>query len=296
MVALLTPLITKATTFRLPPPGNDLIGQVTYDYIKPGEDIKKLARENDIGYYEILEANPHINPQMTYSWQKFTIPQEYILPDAPKSGMVMNIAELRLYYYPPNSDKVFTYPTAIGLIGEETPTGNFSIIEKLDHPKWYVPKSVMLDMRKKGIYLPKVMDSGPNNPLGNYGLRLSKRTYLFHGTDTPPTVGRRSSAGCMHLYPENIKNLFGMVSVGTPVSIIDQPFKAGWVGNTLYFSAVTPLYEDRKKWATHYEPIYKKVIQNAAKKVNAKVDIDWNKVRAMMVEPDGIPRPIGHLA
>ena len=117
----------------------------------------------------------------------------------------------------------------------------------------------------------------------------------FHGTNVPPTVGRRASAGCMHLYPENIKALYEMVPVGTNVTIVDQPFKAGWVGNTLYFQAVTPLYEDRQKWMHNYRPIYTKVIKDAVKQVNAKVDINWQKVKEMLKEPNGIPQPIGHI-
>ena len=295
LFAVVFPTLALANTYTLPTPNNDMIGKVTYDYIKPGKNIKQLARENDIGYYEILQANPHINPQKTYDWQKFTIPSKYLLPDAPRSGLVMNIAELRVYNYPANSNKVITYPTAIGMLGMETPTGTFKVIERLDHPKWYVPKSEIAEMAKQGVYLPKVMDSNPANPLGYYGLRLSARTYLFHGTNVPPTVGRRASAGCMHLYPENIKALYEMVPVGTNVTIVDQPFKAGWVGNTLYFQAVTPLYEDRQKWMHNYRPIYTKVIKDAVKQVNAKVDINWQKVKEMLKEPNGIPQPIGHI-
>jgi len=295
IAALTLPFIAQAKTYILPPPGDSLIGNVSYDYIKPGEDIKKLARENDIGYYEILQANPHINPEKTYGWQQFTIPGAYLLPDTPKTGIVVNIAELRLYYYPDRTNKVVTYPIAIGMYGMETPTGNFHIIERMDHPKWYVPQSELKEMAKQGIYLPKVMPSNPENPLGYYGLRLSKRTYLFHGTNVPPTVGRRASAGCMHMYPENIKALFDSVEVGTPVTIVDQPFKAAWVGETLYFQAVTPLYEDRKAWGGNYVPIYKKAIADAVAQTDAKVDIDWDRVRQMLVEPDGIPQPIGHV-
>lgn len=296
LITLLTlPMIAQAQTYQLPPPGVDLIGKVTYGYIKPKQDIKQFAREHNIGYYEVLQANPHINPQKTYDWQKFTIPTEYLLPDAPKQGIVVNIAELRLYYYPPNSNKVITYPVAIGMFGMETPTGKFHVIERLDHPKWYVPKSELADMAKKGIYLPKVMDSNEQNPLGYYGLRLNARTYLFHGTNVPPTVGRRASAGCMHMYPENIKALFDVVTVGTQVNIIDQPFKAALVGNTLYFQAVRPLYEDRQQWGGNYTAIYKKAINDAVAKANAKVDIDWNKVQQMLKEPNGIPEPIGHI-
>jgi L,D-transpeptidase ErfK/SrfK len=287
--------ILHAQTYLLPTPLNDVIGQQSIGFIKPEEDIKQLAREKDIGYYEVIQANPTINPDMTYPWQTLTIPTRYILPDAEKKGIVINLAELRLYYYPDNSPEVITYPVAIGMLGSETPTGHFSIIEKLDHPRWFVPKSILKEMAKQGIYLPDIIEAGPENPLGEYGLRLSARTYLLHGTNVPPTVGRRASAGCLHLYPENIKQLYDAVEVGTPVTIIDQPFKAGWMGNTLYFQAVEPLREDRMQWLGNYKPIYTRVIQEAIKKTDQPVDIDWKKVQAMLQEPDGIARPIGQI-
>lgn len=296
ILLLLSPF-SFADTYLLPLPGNDLIGKIQYAFLKPSEDIKQLAHRTDIGYYEILQANPTINPDKTYSWQKFTIPSAYLLPNTEKKGIVVNIAELRLYYYPENSNTVITYPVAIGMhgTGTGTPTGQFTIIEKLDHPRWYVPKSILVEMQKEAVYLPTVMEPGPENPLGEYGLRLNARTYLFHGTNIPPTVGRRASAGCMHLYPKDIKALYDNVSERTPVTIVDEPFKVGWVNGTLYFQAVQPLYEDREMWSGNYKAIYKKVIQDALQDTNQPVNVDWKKVSEMVKEATGIPEPIGHI-
>jgi L,D-transpeptidase ErfK/SrfK len=289
------PLLSYAAEYTVPPPGMSMIGHINTGYIKPGENIWQLARESDIGFYEILQANPHVNPQRTYPWQQLTIPTAFLLPDAPRQGIVVNIAELRLYYYPENTNKVYTYPVAIGMQGMATPVGQYPIIEKIDHPKWYVPKGELAEMAKQGIYLPKVMDSNEENPLGYYALRLSKRTYLLHGTNTPPTVGRRASAGCMHLYPEDIKALFDRTDVGETVTIVDQPFIANWVGDTLYFQAVQPLHEDLVNWSLNEREHYTHVINDAAAQVKGKVVIDWAKVKQMMIEPNGIPEPIGHL-
>lgn len=295
LICTALPMLSFAAQYTLPPPGMSMIGQTNTGYIKPGENIWQFARESDVGFYEILQANPHVNPQRTYPWQQLTVPTAFLLPKAPRQGIVVNIAELRLYYYPENTNKVYTYPVAIGMQGMSTPVGQYPIIEKMDHPKWYVPKSELVEMAKQGMYLPKVMDSNDDNPLGYYALRLSKRTYLLHGTNTPPTVGRRASAGCMHLYPEDIKALFDSTDVGEMVTIVDQPYIADWVGNTLYFQAVRPLHEDLVSWALDERQHYMQVIKEAAAQANGKVSIDWDKVKQMMVEPNGIPQPIGYV-
>lgn len=286
----------SAATYLLPPPGDNVLGFSHYAFIQPGQTLQDVARANDIGYYDIIQANPHINPEDVKPWEKILIASTYILPDAPREGIVVNTASLRVFYYPPNSNTVETFPAGMGMQGQATPTGQFHIIEKMDHPAWYVPAGEMTAMAKEGMYLPKVMPAGPENPLGEYALRLNKRTYLIHGTNTPPTVGRRASAGCLHLFPEDILSLFNQVDVGTSVNIVDQPFKAALVGDTVYFQAYQPLHEDRIFWGTNPKAIWQNVINQTIAGVNPAPQIDWQKAQDMVQAQTGVVEPIGTTA
>lgn len=281
-----------AATYLLPPPGDNVMGFNHYAFIQPGQTLQDVARANDIGYYDIIQANPTINPEDVKPWEKILIASTYILPDAPREGIVVNTASLRVFYYPPDSNKVETFPAGMGMQGQATPTGQFHIIEKMDHPAWYVPAGEMAAMAKEGMYLPKVMPAGPENPLGEYALRLNKRTYLIHGTNTPPTVGRRASAGCLHLFPEDILSLFNQVDVGTSVNIVDQPFKAALVGDTVYFQAYQPLHEDRIFWGNNPKDIWQNVINQTITGVNPAPQIDWQKAQDMVQAQTGVVEPI----
>lgn len=285
-----------AATYTLPPPGDNVIGYNHYTFIKAGQTLQDVARSYDIGYYEIIQANPHIDPENVKPWEKITIPSTYILPDAPREGIVINVAELRVYYFPENSNQVMTFPAGIGMQGMATPVGNYHIIEKMDHPDWYVPASEFAMMAKQGMYLPKVVPAGPENPLGDYALRLNARTYLIHGTNTPATIGRRASAGCLHLFPEDILSLFNQTSVGTPVAIVDQPYKATLAGDTLYFQAYQPLYEDKKAWGDNPQSVWKGVINQALAGVTTNPQVDWQKAQSMVYAGQGMVQSVGTLS
>lgn len=150
----------------------------------------------------------------------------------------------------------------------------------------------MAMMAKQGMYLPKVMPSGPENPLGDYELRLNRRTYLLHGTNTPATVGRRASAGCLHLFPEDIQSLFTQVDVGTSVNIVDQPFNAALVGDTVYFQAYQPLHEDRIFWGNNPTSVWQNVINQTIAGVNPAPQVDWQKAQDMVQAQTGVVEPI----
>jgi lipoprotein-anchoring transpeptidase ErfK/SrfK len=188
------------------------------------DSLVELARRYDVGFNEITAANPGVDPFLPKIGTRVTIPGRWILPDVPKhEGIVINLAEMRLYYFPPHSrGMIETFPIGIGDEGWETPTGTYRIIEKIEHPAWHVPASIRAE--KPG--LPDVVPPGPDNPLGTHALRLSIGTVLIHGTDRPFGIGRRVSHGCIHLYPEDITRLFPMVSLGTSVTIVRQLVKA----------------------------------------------------------------------
>ena len=287
-----------ALVYDLPTNGNDIVGSNQYANVKMGDSLSSFAQRNDAGYYELLEANPRMNPMHLTSGMRLLIPHQFILPDAPREGIVINLAELRLYYYQPGTNTVLVYPIGIGRPGSNgswgTPVGQLTVIRKKENPDWHPPQAVIDDMAKRGIALPPVIPAGPDNPLGNYMMRLSNWSYLIHGTNRPEGVGRRTSAGCIRMYPEDVEALFAIVPIGTKVTIVDQPFKAGWLNNQFYFEAHVPLREQRLAYAGHYDDLWNEAIKNAT--ANRAANVDWNIVHMLVKKQTGVPQVIGQAA
>ncbi len=281
------PTQSHASTYKLPANGGDVVGGVHYTTLKGGQTFSDIAQRNHIGYYELLEANPQVNPMQPIAGTKILVPTRFVLPKAPRKGIVINLAELRLYYYPPNSNTVQTYPIGIGRQGWETPTGTLKIIQRKKDPAWRVPASVWADAAENGIVLPKVVPPGPDNPLGQYALRLSRPNYLIHGTNKPNGVGRRVSAGCIRMYPEDIKRMYSQVSINTPVTIVNQPFKTGWLNGKLYLEAHRPLFEQRAQGSDAMSNKMVHAVDTAASKHG--VDVSWAKAKRVAVQQSGIP-------
>lgn len=294
--ALLAPLGSLAATFPLPPGNNSVVGQVQQIRLKTGQNLSQLARDNDIGYYELLEANPKLNPDRLINGTPIVIPTQYVLPDAPRDGIVINLAELRLYYYPAGQDVVVTKPISIGRQGWNTPEGTYKIVEKIDHPSWYVPASIKADLASQGITTPDVVPPGPDNPLGDYAMRLSLPNYLIHGTIVPASIGRRVSAGCIRLYPEDIKDLFSMVPVGTPVHIVNQPYKLGLVNNQVAMESHQPLSEQRQQVGSDLQSLWVDAVNQFAGQQTTPLTINWKQVNQVASAEQGIPTIIGSVA
>ncbi len=285
-----------AAVYNLPANGDTVVGSDKNAAVKMGDTATNFAQRNDIGYYQLLEANPYLDPLRMSTASRLLVPHQAILPDAPREGIVVNLAELRLYYYPPGSNTVVIFPVGIGRIGNawQTPIGELTIIEKTKDPEWRVPQSVAEDMIKRGKPMPEVIPPGPDNPLGAYRMRLSNITYLIHGTNHPYVVGRRTSAGCINMYPEDVEQLFNMVPVDTKVTIVDQPFKAGWLKGKLYFEAHRPLREDRFYYAGRYDSLWNEVLKNATAERVASVDL--NKIVTLAEKETGVAEVVGQVA
>ena len=284
----------EAATYELPAKGIDTIGKVQHIRLSSGQALTDIARKYDIGYYELVEANPRVNPVHLVNGTPITIPSRYVLPDAPRKGIVINLAELRLYYYPKGSNKVVTMPVGIGRQGWDTPTGTFKVIQKIKNPAWHVPKSVAEDMAQNGVILPKVVPAGPNNPLGQYAMRLSLPSYLIHGTTVPAGVGRRVSAGCIRMFPEDIKALFAMVPNSTPVTIVNQPYKLGYDGKQLVMESHKPLSEMRHKYSDNLQAIWVDAIDNFMAEQKNPTVVNWSQVDVVARAQMGIPQSIGY--
>jgi len=206
-------------------------GDMTYT-IRDKETLILLARAYDLGYNEITDANRDIDPWVPARGTRILIPNSWLLPDVLDKGIIINLAEMRLYcFFSMDSRKyVSTYPIGIGREGFNTPTGIYTITLKVKDPVWRVPESI----RKEKPELPDFVPPGPDNPLGTYWLQLSVNGYGIHGTNMPYGVGRRVSHGCIRLYPEDIELLAGFVEPGTPVKIIHEPVKVGMHNKKVY--------------------------------------------------------------
>ncbi len=286
------PLFCHGLSFPLPTDGGDVVGNVVEVTARYEDTFSDFARDYDLGYREMLAANPGIDPWLPGAGTRITIPTRFILPPPPRKGLIINLAELRLYYFPPGENRVITHPIGIGREGWETPTGKTRIIQKTRDPVWIPPESIREEYAKKGTELPKVVKPGPDNPLGRFALRLGMPGYLIHGTDKPYGVGMRVSHGCIRLYPEDIEALFPLIGINTPVRIINQPYKAGWLDGTLYLEAHPPLEEEAKRLegTINLTPVVR-VVSSARGDIPVKVD--WARIEQVAREQRGIPFVIG---
>jgi len=225
-----------------------VIGEPQVVFTREQDTFSDLAREYGLGYDELIAANPDIDPWLPGDGTPVLLPTQYVLPDVPREGVVLNIASKRLFYFPAPKEgepqKVMTYPIGIGRVGWETPLGSTRVIAKARDPHWYVPLSVRKEHAEMGDPLPSVVPPGPDNPLGAHVLKLDMPGYLIHGTNQPFGVGMRVSHGCVRLYPENIELLYSFVEIGEPVTIINEPYLLGSVDGDLYFEGHAPLEED----------------------------------------------------
>lgn len=246
LLYLTVPLFAPALSHTELNPQSSLFGQLKTHRIRAGQTLADIARQYDVGYFEVIAANPYLNPQHIRSGTVIIIPTRFSLPPVARKGIVINLATLRLYYFPAHTKRFYTYPIGIGKQGWQSPEGHFSIIEKKKNPVWIVPSSIYRYRQAHHLEVHKTVQAGPDNPLGKYELRLSRPTFLIHGTNDPASVGVRSSAGCIHLYPEDIKELFHKVPLHTPVTIINQATIMTHDHDHYYLEAHLPLAEQRQ--------------------------------------------------
>ncbi|MBS4049699.1 MAG: L,D-transpeptidase family protein [Methylomonas sp.] len=253
------------------------------------DTLSDLARHFGLGFTDITIANPGLEPWALSENQRVLLPLQFILPEASRNGVVLNLANMRMFYYPKDRQKVLTFPVGIGRDGWNTPLGMTKIVAKKANPSWTVPESIHREHQLLGDPLPKVIPSGPDNPLGYYAMPLGFTGYLIHGTNKPYGIGMQVSHGCVQLYPEDVEMLFEQVSVGTPVRIVHQPYLAAWGQDTLYLEAHRPL----EKWGKQDKKLQKAVrakLSELAAEKNAVVD--WLRVDEVLNRADGIPTPV----
>jgi L,D-transpeptidase ErfK/SrfK len=283
-----------ADRYLLTPESGDLVGQQQSTLARHEDTLIDIAREHGLGYEEILNANPGVDPWLPGAGVPIELAKHRVLPMAERDGIVINLPEHRLYYFPPakpgETPEVWSYPVSIGKMDWHTPLGVTKIVQKVKNPSWYPPQSVRDEHARKGDILPKVVPGGPNNPLGLFAMRLGipGGSYLIHGTNRPAGIGMQVTHGCMRLYPEDIEQLFGMVPVNTKVTIVNEPFKLGWQGGRLWVEVHPALKEDIVEPPTLTD--LSRLVVEATRQVLAPVD--WSAVQTAFGESRGIPVPV----
>lgn len=223
-------LPTRANTYPLPPAGSRLIGENQFHVVEPGGgSLEEIAKKYNVGFLALMQANPGVDPYVPRPGSVLTIPRQMLLPDAPREGILINLAELRLYYFAPGTNSVTVYPIGIGQLDGDTltPTMKTSVSQKRANPTWTPTANIRARYLSQGITLPAVVPAGPDNPMGHHAIRLAAYggVYLLHGTNADFGIGMRVSSGCIRLRDNDIKHLFSVVGVGTSVNIINSPLK-----------------------------------------------------------------------
>jgi L,D-transpeptidase ErfK/SrfK len=264
-----------------PPPSHEIV------HTRSEDTLLDIARDHDLGYREMIAANPGIDPWLPGEGTEVVVPILHLSPEAPADGIVVNLAEQRLYFFPTGGGRV-SYPIGIGRAGWPIPIGTTEVVEKREAPTWYPTASA----RREDPTLPRAIPPGPDNPLGTHALYLGWPRYLIHGTNEPYGVGRRVSRGCIRLYPEDILPLFEQVEIATPVRVINEPVKLGWLDGRLFIEAHPPLSQKsetppEEAFQSTPSPELEARISELAG--DASGEVDWEGVAAALRERRGVP-------
>jgi L,D-transpeptidase ErfK/SrfK len=277
----------------------ELLGTTQVLFVKQENTLPGIAREYNVGFEEIKNANPGVDVWLPGEGTRIYLPTAGLLPDVPREGIVINVASMRLLYYTTFSETTATgvterlavtsHPVGIGRQDWATPLGAAAVKDKARDPVWYPPVSVRAEHLAKGDPLPSVVPAGPDNPLGAFALTLTLPGYLIHGTNMPAGVGMRASHGCIRMYPEDIAELFDRVPRGTPVRIIDEPVLAGWHDEVLYLEVHPPLAEDNRDLAAEADRV---IAAALVRKGKIGVVVDAAAVAQVVAEKRGLPFPV----
>lgn len=291
------PLATH--TFPFDPKSTGVIGELQVTYARHEDTIADIARRFNLGFDEVARANPDVDPWLPGEGTRIILPTQFVLPDAPLEGLVVNVAALRMFYFPkPGKDGsrvVMTYPIGIGKVGWATPVGSTKIVSKREKPTWTPPASVRREHAEAGDPLPARVPPGPDNPLGDYAMNLGWPSYLIHGTNKPAGVGLRASHGCIRMYPEDIAAVFDRIPIGTKVRVVNQPLVYRWQGDSLYVQSYPPHEEtlegkaEEAQHALFNDAISDRMWQRVKQHGGA---IDWSVTEQVVTEARGIAVPV----
>jgi L,D-transpeptidase ErfK/SrfK len=279
--------------------GDDtVLGVVQITTVGKEDTLPDIARRFNVGYEEIVRANPGVDPWIPGVGRKVVVPTQFILPNAPHEGVVINLAAMRIYYYPKHKHDepqlVYTYPIGVGKAGWRTPEGVTKIIAREENPTWRPGAGVRKEHADNDDPVPAVVPPGPDNPLGKFKFTLGWPEYLIHGTNKPYGVGLRSSHGCIRLYPEDIEMMYKAVPLGTQVRVVNQPFLIGWHEGRAYLQAYTVFEDDPRNWSTAHKSLLIKTMTPQLQKrlKDAGTEIDWDAVSEVVKAPRGLAVPV----
>lgn len=276
-------------------PNQDIVGAVQRTVVGKDDTFTDIARRFNLGYEELVRANPGIDPWLPGEGKEIVLPTQFILPNAPREGIVVNVPQMRIFYYPAHKkgepQEVITHPIGIGKVGWRTPQGVTKIVRRQKDPTWRPTASIIKEHRENGEELERVIGPGPDNPLGRYAFYLGWPSYMIHGTNKPAGVGLRSSHGCLRLYPEDIEELFESVPVGTPVRVVNEPFTFGWQDDELSLQAFDVLEDDPRDWKKAERKLLSKSLSESIRKELKRrgETVDWERVSTLTHDPRGIP-------
>ena len=287
---------SEAAVFTLPPNAGSLIGQDQQIQTQSADTLLDLARKYSVGYWEIQEANPRVDMWLPGQGTGLTIPGRFIVPPVDHKGIVINLPQHRLFYFPKtrrhDQPIVITYPVSPGEGDFPTPVGVTRIIRKVPHPVWIPTAHILKAHRDAGDPIPKIWPAGPDNPMGEWALEttLSHGEIYIHGTNNPMAIGMSVTHGCVRLYPEDIAALYPVVKVGTPVTIVNEPVLASLQDGELYLEVHPPTTSNHVPAPPDFDKI-SQIIDGVIGKNT--VAIDWDKVRQVATQANGIPQLIG---
>ena len=273
----------------------DMIGEINQTTSVHADTLSDLARSFEQGYSEMKLANPSVDPWLPGEGTEIIIPSLYILPHAKKDGIIVNVSEMRMYYFPQGKNSAFvkTFPISIGRIAWSTPEGEMKIIAKALNPTWYPPESIREEHADAGDILPRIVPAGPENPLGSHAIKLSADGYLIHGTNRPYGIGMRVTHGCIRMYPKDVEEVFNTAPIGTRVEIVNQPYKVGVIDKKVYLEVHPILEEDKRNFSDVYRIVTALVLDRT--KGMGSLQINLTALWSVVERKDGVPSLIGSL-
>jgi L,D-transpeptidase ErfK/SrfK len=285
-----------ATVYELPPDGSSVVGTDQHIKATHEDTLLDIAHRYSLGYEEIIRANPGVDMWLPGEGSEILLPGRRILPPGPHEGLVVNLPEHRLYYYPKpkkgHAAVVITYPVSIGRMDWRSPLGQTFVAAKVKHPSWYPPESIRKEHAANGDPLPKVVPPGPENPLGDYKMRLAvgDGTYEIHGTNNPLAVGMAITHGCIRMYPEDVSALFAAVPVGTKVWLINDPVKVAYADGDLLVEAHPPVDAEGQTTEPKLELLSQQLDHALGSSTAA---IRWDLAREALQSASGMPTLVG---
>jgi L,D-transpeptidase ErfK/SrfK len=299
MMVLLAMLLVRqaqATTYTLAKAGDTVVGENQTIVTVYEDTLYDLAAKYSLGSEELIRVNPGVDPWIPGAGKELVVPGRHILPPGSREGIVVNLPEHRLYYYPKPKRgqpiQVITYPVSIGKMDWRTPLGVTHVIQKQKDPTWYPPESVRKEHAEAGDPLPPRVGPGPDNPLGQYAMRLAagNGTYLIHGTNNPIAVGLAVTHGCIRMYPDDVAALFPLIPVGTPVRLVNEPVKIAWVDGELLLEAHPPVDAQGQSFEPNLDQ-FSEMLQ--AEVGDTTVAIHWDYAREVLQKADGVIATVG---